>query len=459
MGAFYFLLLEDTAMYEGKPRALFLRFAVPQMIGLLFNSVYTIVDGVFIGHRLGRGAMAAAAVAVPLIEILISVAIAAGSGAGVLIAARLGARDGGGARRLFNTAAWLLAITGILVCLLGNLFLYPLAQLLGAPPQVLEPACAYLRFIVTFSPFQLLSFLLGGMARNDGRPKLAMAAMILGAGSNILLDYLFMYPLNMGICGAALATALGPIFSVLILLPHFLGRKGALYFVPCPILSRRWLRDAGSILVCGVPSFVMEFSIGIVTFLYNLAIARSGYGELGLAVYLLIGYLMLIILTLFLGMAEGLQPVFSRFMATGQLARGLAMRRFAAAVFLGTGAVSCLLVFTCSQWFYLAFAPEDPALIAFAVSKSTPYFCGFFLTGFNILMISFLQATQKTGPALSISLLRSVVLPPALLLTLPPLLGREALWVCQSAADTVTAALVVFLLAFFEKSWYNRPTL
>ena len=148
-------------MYEGKPRTLFFRFAVPQMIGLLFNSVYTIVDGVFIGHRLGREAMAAAAVAVPLIEILISVAMAAGAGAGVLIAARLGSGDRDGARRLFNTAAWMLALAGGLVCLLGNLFLEPLARLLGAGPEVLELACGYLWFIVTFAPFQLFSFLLG----------------------------------------------------------------------------------------------------------------------------------------------------------------------------------------------------------------------------------------------------------------------------------------------------------
>lgn len=430
-------------MFEGKPRTLFFRFAVPQMIGLLFNSVYTIVDGVFIGHRLGREAMAAAAVAVPLIEILISAAIAAGSGAGVLIAARRGAGDGPGARRLFNTAAWMLAIAGGVTALLGNLFLVPLARLLGATPEVLEPACGYLWFIVTFAPFQLFSFLLGGMARNDGRPKLAMTAMILGAGSNILLDYLFMYPLNLGIRGAALATALGPVFSVLILLPHFLGRKGELYFVPCPVLCRRWLSDARSILVCGVPSFIMEFSIGIVTFLYNLAITRYGYGELGLAAYLVIGYLMLIILTLFLGLAEGLQPVFSRFMATGEREQGLAMRRFSIKAFLGVGIVSCLLIFTCSRWFFLLFAPEDPELVAFAVSKSVPYFCGFFLTGFNILMISFWQATQETGRALWISLLRSVILPPALMLLLPLALGREALWPCQSAADGLAALFVL----------------
>lgn len=429
-------------MFEGKPRALFFRYAVPQMIGLLFNSVYTIVDGVFIGHRLGRGAMAAAAVAVPLIEILISAAIAAGAGAGVLIAARLGSGDRAGARRLFNTAVWLLGAAGLLVCLLGNLFLAPLARLLGASEGVLAPACAYLWFIVTFAPFQLFSFLLGGMARNDGRPRLAMGAMIAGAASNILLDYVFMYPLNMGIRGAALATALGPIFSVLILLPHFLGRRGELYFVPC----RPQLSEAGDILACGLPSFVMEFSIGIVTFLYNFAVTRHGYGELGLAAYLVMGYLMLILLTLFLGMAEGLQPVFSRFMASREGDRNRAMVRFSAGVFLGVGLVSCALIFLGSRWFYLLFAPGDPELVAFAAEKSVPYFCGFFLTGFNILMISFWQATQRTGRALTFALLRSVVLPPALILLLPALLGREALWICQSGADALTALFVVFAL-------------
>ena len=439
-------------MFEGKPRELFVRFAIPQMIGLLFNSVYTIVDGVFIGNRLGREAMAAAAVAVPLIEILISVAIAVAAGAGVLIAARLGSGKGDEARRLFNSAAWMMGAAGLGVVLLGNLCLEPLALLLGAAPEVLPQAMAYLWYIVTFAPFQLFSFLLGGMARNDGRPKLAMTAMIAGAASNIVLDYVFMYPLNLGIRGAALATALGPIFSVLILLPHFLLRRGTLYFQAV----RPRLAEGRSILVCGAPSFLMEFSIGIVTFLYNVAVSRHGYGELGLAAYLIIGYLMLILLTLFLGMAEGLQPVFSRFMATGEEKRNLAMRRFSTKVFLGVGVISCLLIFLGSRWFFLLFAPEDPELTAFAASRSIPYFCGFFLTGFNILMISFLQATRQTGRAMVLSLLRSVILPPALLLLLPALLGREGVWVCQSAADALTALFAICFLAFPARSCYSK---
>ena len=170
-------------MYEGKTHTLFFRYAVPQMVGLLFNSIYTIVDGVFIGNRL-----------VPLIEILISLALAVASGAAVMIAARLGQGKIIAAQKIFNTAIWMIGSTGLLIALAGNLLLRPLAELLGATPDILDEAATYLWYIVTFAPFQLFSFLLGSMVRNDGRPKLAMTAIILGAVSNIVLDYVFMYP-------------------------------------------------------------------------------------------------------------------------------------------------------------------------------------------------------------------------------------------------------------------------
>ncbi len=422
-------------MYEGKPYQLFFRYAVPQMIGLLFNSVYTIVDGVFIGNRLGREAMAAAAVAVPLIEILISLSLAVASGADVLFATHLQLQEKEKARTIFNTAVWALAAAGLLIAAAGSLFLRPLAQLLGATPDILEQSAAYLWYIVTFAPFQLFSFLLGGMARNDGRPRLAMAAMILGAASNIVLDYVFMYPLNMGIGGAALATALGPIFSVLVLLPHFLRRRGALYFQPC----RPAFRAVRMILLRGFPSFIMEFSIGMVTFFYNFAITRYGYGEIGLASYLLIGYLMLIVLTLFLGMAEGLQPVFSHFMAADQAEKNLAPRRFSTVAFVGTGMICHGLILLSARPFFSIFAPEDMELAAFASTRASAYFWGFPLAGFNILMISFWQSTQQTGKAVVISLLRSVLLLPILLWSVPMAFGRAAIWLCHSLAEALTA--------------------
>lgn len=435
-------------MYSGTNRQLFFRYAVPQMIGLLFNSIYMIVDGVFIGHRLGTGSMAAAAVSVPLIEILIALSMAIASGAGVLVsgAAASGSRDR--AVRVFNTAFCCALAMGLLFTVFGNIFLSPLARLLGSTPDIHAEAMEYMRYIVTFSPFLIMSFLLSGMARNDGRPRLAMTALTVGSLSNILLDYVFMYPLDMGIGGAALATALGPIFSVLILLPHFLSKRGALSFQrvrPKP-------QDLAQICSLGFPSFIMEFTIGIITFIYNSAIVRHGYGEMGLAAYLVIGYLMLIVLTVFLGMAEGLQPVFSYFSGSGDTRRLNSLRRFSTVVFLSLGVLIYGLILLFARYFYAIFNPHDLELLAFLNAKSPLYFCGFFLAGFNILMISFWQAVSRTRSALAVSISRSLLWPPMFISILPLIFGSGSIWLCHSAAEAATALTALILLLFRRRA-------
>lgn len=427
---------------QEKTHKLFIKYAIPQMIGLLFNSVYLIVDGVFIGNVLGQDAMAAAAVAVPLVEILIALSMAIASGAGIVISSHLAQGEKAQARETFRTALLCAAILGGVVMLLGNLLIHPLARLMGSTEQIHTQAVTYIRYIVSLSPFLIFSFLLSGLARNDGRPKLAMVSLAVGSVSNIFLDYLFMCPLNMGIGGAALATAIGPVISVGILLPHFLGKRGELYLTREKGSGKTALR----ILVLGFPSFIMEFTIGIITFVYNIAIVTNGYGEIGLAAYLVIGYLMLIVLTLFLGMAEGLQPVFSFFLGSGEEERNAAMRKFATKVFVLLGIACYGLICLGSRRFYGIFNPDDPALTEFAASQSVVYFCGFFLAGFNILMISFWQSTLRGKNALTISLLRSLILPPVLMILLPTIFGRESIWLCHSLSECLTACSAWILL-------------
>ena len=171
-------------MYEGKSHTLFAKYAVPQMIGLLFNSVYMIVDGVFIGNRLGRDAMAAAAVSVPLVEILIALSMAVATGAGVLISSHLGQGEKEKARHIFSLAALCTAVMGLLISVLGNIFIHPLAELLGSTPVIHDEAISYMWYIITFSPFLLFSFLL-----SDNRPKLAMFALMFGSVSNIDITF------------------------------------------------------------------------------------------------------------------------------------------------------------------------------------------------------------------------------------------------------------------------------
>ena len=429
-------------MYDGKTHALFAKYAIPQMIGLLFNSIYLIVDGVFIGNRLGRDAMAAAAVSVPFIEILIALSMAVASGAGIMISSQLGRNENEKVVQTFNTAILCAAGIGISVIVMGNIFLHPLAELLGSTPQIHDKAICYLHYIVTFSPFLLFSFLLGGLARNDGCPKLAMFALAFGSVSNMVLDYAFMYPLNMGISGAALATAIGPVFSLAILLPHFLMKKGNPYFAKLKIRTH----NIQCIFMLGFPSFIMEFTIGIVTFVYNFAIIKYGYGEIGLAAYLVIGYLMLIILTIFWGMAEGLQPIFSYFAGIGEDDRNQDMRRFATKIFISIGILCYLFILFFSSYFFSFFTPGDTELIAFMTSKSILYFCGFFLAGYNILMISYWQSTQRTKKALLISLSRSLIFPPILIFVLPVIWGCEVIWLCHSLGEGLTTCVGLSLL-------------
>ena len=125
--------------------------------------------------------------------------------------------------------------------------------------------------------------------------------------------------------------------------------------------------------------------------------------------------------------------------------------------FVGVGVVCYGLILLGSRWFFLLFAPADPELVGFAVEKSVLYFSGFFLTGFNILVIAYWQAVQQTGRALAAAVLRSVVLPPLLLLVLPTLLEREIIWGCQSAADALTACCIMFALAHMDRRQRGRP--
>ena len=387
--------------------------------------------------------MAAAAVSVPLVEILIALSMAVATGVGVLVSADLGQGEKEKARRIFSLAVLCTAVIGLLISILGNILIHPLAGLLGSTPLIHDEAISYMCYIITFSPFLLFSFLLSGLVRNDNRPKLAMFALMFGSVSNIVLDYVFMYVLNMGIAGAALATALGPIFSVFIMLPHFICRRGDLYITKFRL---KW-QSIRSVYVLGFPSFIMEFSIGIITFVYNFAIVHYGFGEIGLAAYLVIGYLMLIILTLFLGMAQGLQPVFSYFMGTGEDNRSRSLLGFSVKVFFVTGILCYILIVFFSRGFFSIFNPGDIELINFTESKSIPYFFGFFLAGFNILMISYWQANERTSKALAVSLSRSVICPPILIAVLPLIFGREAVWLCHSLNEGVAACTAFVLLA------------
>lgn len=422
-----------------KTSTLFLRYVIPNTLASVCNSIYFIVDGVFIGQRLGPTALAAAGVAVPVVECTIAASFLISVGTGVLISSAAGRGELDRARKIFNLSnAFTLAIFALVV-VFGVLFTEPLAAVLGASDALLPQTVEYLRTFIAFCPFLVFSFALSTYARNDGAPTLSMVSIIAGSLANIVLDWVFMYPLNMGLFGAALATGLGPIFSLAILLPHFLRKKGALYF-------QRLRRVPGAIreiLTGGLPSFITEFSIGLTVLFYNLAIVNHGLGEDGLAVYMVLHYAVLIGITAFLGAAQGIQPPVSFFTGSKEFVRVKKLVRASVGFALGLALLIYVGLFFGGDVFYGIFLNKG-ALLDTTVEAGKIYFLYFPLAAVNIMLLAVLQSMGRSTSSFVLSLLRSTVPLALLLWLLPSVLGTNGLWLAGFFAEAITLPPAIY---------------
>ena len=413
-------------------------FVLPQMIAMLFNSVYLIVDGIFIGHRLGPDALAAGGLAVPVVEIVIALAMMISVGAGVKISQGFASQDFKTANQIFNQSNRLTLILSLALSVLGVVFVKELSLLLGASPVVLQDTMTYLKFFFLGLPFLMFSFTLSTFVRNDHAPKRAMWALVVGALSNIILDYVFMYPLNLGMAGAALATALGPVIGVMILLPHFIKKEGELFFQSYR-LNRTFIKD---LIHTGTPAFVTNFSIGMTALFYNLAIVRFGYGDLGLSAYLIIGYIALISLRCFMGAAQGIQPILSIYKEQEQEDRIHSLHRFMVIV-MGIFAFGMILLIIVFQRPFTLIFTSDTHLINTTIPIIKVYFFNLVFAAINILVATNLQALNHQRASLLLSLSRTTLPLVFFLVILQTIFPQGGIWWAMSATEIMTLLLSI----------------
>lgn len=426
-------------------RGQFLRYAVPGILALLLNSAYVVVDGLFVARLIGREALAAVTIGVPVVEILIALSMLVAVGSGAVISASRGQGDAEKARRLFTQAARMMLILSGAIAVCGLLFHEQIGRLLGGTPEIMPLVKEYLLYLFLFSPFLLFSYGLSAWVRNDERPALALVAMGVGAATNILLDYVFIQWFHWGVAGAAIATGIGPVVSCCILAPHFLKKRGQLYFVRLPRgADGRLARKNGQkrILYSGIPAFLMEFSLGLTTLCVNLAVAKH-MGAFGIAVFGVVGYVALLAMTVFLGMAEGSQPLYSFYHGQKEQSALRTLRRLAFVCASAIGLVFYGLVLLFADYPAAVFAGADVALAQASVRAMWLYFPAFFASGINIQASSFLQAVGRWKQSAIISALRSLVLLGALLVALPACFGAQALWLAPSGAELLTLPIAV----------------
>ena len=294
-------------------RKLYLRFLIPSLGSAMVMSIYTLTDAIVIGKGVGADALAALSITTPLLCILMSMGILFGVGGSVQMSVYRGTGNYEKANRFFTLSFFTLAIISALLWITYGFGMPVLLKLMGANDTLYPYAMSYMGYINIFLPVAVFSNYIAIFVRADGDPNRAMLGVMSGGVANIVLDIVFVFPLQMGIGGVALASAIGMVIQVIVEITHFLGKNNQLKFIkPKHIVS-----SVGQIISNGIPSFFNEFANGFIVLLFNIQILKY-CGDTALSIYSVISNCVILFNSLFTGVGQSIQPVIATNYGAGQ---------------------------------------------------------------------------------------------------------------------------------------------
>lgn len=303
-------------------KKLYFRFLIPSLGSAMVMSIYTLTDAVVIGKGVGADALAALSITTPLLCILMSSGILFGVGGSVQMNVSRGTGDHAKANRFFTLSFFALALISVILWLTYGFGMPSLLRLMGVNDTLYPYAMAYMKYIDIFLPVAVFSNFIAIFVRADGDPNRAMAGVLSGGAVNIVLDIVFVFPCNMGIGGAALASVLGMVVQVTVGTTHFFSRKNGLKFIkPKHVLS-----SVGQIIGNGFSSFFNELANGFIVLLFNVQILNY-CGESALSVYSVISNCVILVNSLFTGVGQTIQPIIATNYGAGKWDRIRGIRR------------------------------------------------------------------------------------------------------------------------------------
>lgn len=432
--------MKDSDLLTGNPRKLFMKYLVPCISSTLVTSIYILADTIMIGQGIGASALASLNLLIPIIATLFATGLLFGVGGGVLMSIAHGGNDSEKAKQYFSTALVGNTIAAVVFLLVGTMFFEQIAYGLGATSSNFQLVSDYGKYIIGFSPFFMFSTFLQAFVRNDQAPKRAMIAVLVGAGTNIVLDYVFIFILNMGMQGGAIATVIGNSMTVIILITHFLSKKNTMHF-KSKMVSFSVLKE---IMQCGIASFLIEAASGIVIFIFNLQILRY-IGEVGIVVYGIISNVAIIGMSLFNGVAQAAQPIIATNFGAGKYKRVSEVKKIGVIVASGLGGVLFMVGYIFPEPIIGTFVAPTPKITGLGIHAIRVYFIMFLMMGINIFYTNYFQAIMNHKEALIVSLLRGVLLSSGLVFILPYMFGANTIWAVIPITEAITLLIAVIL--------------
>lgn len=428
---------------------LFRKLLIPTVVGMVFSAVFVITDGIFVGKGIGSDALAAVNITAPLFMITTGLGLMFGVGASVVASIHLSKNKSKVASINITQA---LAFSGLLILLMSAgcfYFVEPIARFLGSSERLLPSVIKYMNWYVPFLVFYLI--LSAGMfyIRLDGSPNYAMVCNAVGAITNIILDYIFIFKFGWGLMGAAFATSIGTMLGGIMTLIYliFYSRNIHLYRIKLSKKSMQLTaRNIGYMVKLGSSAFVSEASIAVMMFLGNYVFIRY-LGENGVAAFSIVCYFFPIIFMVYNAIAQSAQPIISYNFGLENKSRVRKAIRLAIKTALVCGICFFTVTFFFNSQIISLFI--DPSYEAYNIAaKGIPYFAiGYIFFAFNIVGIGYYQSIEQAKRATIITLLRGTIFMLIGFLLLPRIWNIEGIWLAVPLAELLTLLLITGIYA------------
>lgn len=427
------------------------KYVSQSVLSQLGVSCYILADTYFISKGVGADGLTALNLAIPVFSVMNGCGFMLGIGSGTKYGIMKGTGNEKRGDVLFTSSLCVVTVLAVIFMLIGLLAADPITVLVGANAEVYDMTRTYLQVILLFSPMFMINNLLGAMIRNDGNTSLAMTAMLSGCLFNIVFDYIFVFPMGLGLFGAVLATAVAPIISILILLQHFVKKNNQFRL----IRVRPDVRLVASAAGLGVPSLVTEVSSGLVIAVFNLLILGLA-GNVGVAAYGVVANISIVVIAIYNGIAQGVQPLLSREYGRSQEKN---VHRFLSWAMMLT-VILAMVIYVGIYWNADVIAMifnsgRDMDLQRIAVEGLKIYFTACPFVGANILLAIYFAATDQAAPAQMISLLRGLIVIIPLAFIMANVAGLTGVWMTFPLTELVVCVVAYGLYKKMKKNLFK----
>ena len=430
---------------EEKISKLLMEFSIPAIIGMVVNTLYNIVDRMYIGNikDIGGLALTGVGITMPIMTIIMAFGMLIGIGTSARISLKLGEHKREEAEKHLGNAFTLIIIASVLITIIGLVFMHKILGLFGASADTEIYAREYMQIIFFGTIFNMLSFGLNHSIRSDGSPKVAMLSMLIGAGTNIILDPIFIFVFGMGVRGAAIATVISQIVSTIWILYYFTKGKSNLK------IKREYLSlDKAivlSIFSIGVSPFSMQIAQSIVQVLANNALKTYG-GDLAIGAMTIINSVAMIFMMPIFGLNQGSQPIVGYNYGAEKYKR--VKQAVKSATIVATIIVSIGWIITqAAPHLLISIFNRDEQLVGIASTGMRIFLLMLPVVGAQVISSNYFQSIGKAKISMFLSLLRQVILLIPCLIILPKIFGLTGVWLAGAVSDGLSS--LITLIIFF----------